>query len=125
MSDAQKYPAKKCRYCDHVGTAYTFTNGLTICRTCFVGLPIELKDCYDEIVKLRKEVVTLQAAQSVQAAELERLQQCESALKGMLGIVSDSTGVSGYHLNGEIAEWDSFEEVGEAYAAIAEEKNHG
>lgn len=42
-----------------------------------------------------------------------------AALEGMMAIVDDSQGVAGYHLNGEIAEWDEFEEVDAARAAIA------
>ena len=33
------------------------------------------------------------------------------ALRGMLAIVNDSRGVAGYHLNGNTAEWDEFDEV--------------
>lgn len=33
------------------------------------------------------------------------------ALKGLLNIIDDSTGVDGYHYNGEVALWDEFEEV--------------
>lgn len=36
------------------------------------------------------------------------------ALRGLLSIVDESDGVAGYHLNGEIAEWDEFSEVAEA-----------
>ncbi|MEN9885514.1 MAG: hypothetical protein RL758_92 [Pseudomonadota bacterium] len=41
------------------------------------------------------------------------------ALKKMVDIASDSRGVAGYHLNGEIAEWDEFPEWQAACAAIA------
>lgn len=41
------------------------------------------------------------------------------ALAGLLAIVDDSRGVSGYHLNGAIAEWDEFPEVEAARAALA------
>lgn len=41
------------------------------------------------------------------------------ALRGMLNIVSDSRGVYGYHLNGDGAEWDEFDEVNAARAALA------
>ena len=41
------------------------------------------------------------------------------ALKGVLAIVSDSRGVAGYHLNGDTAEWDEFDEVDAAIDAIA------
>lgn len=37
-----------------------------------------------------------------------------TALDGLLSITQDSAGVAGYHLNGEIAEWDEFPEVGTA-----------
>lgn len=32
-------------------------------------------------------------------------------LEMMMGIIDDSRGVDGYHLNGAVAEWDEFEEV--------------
>lgn len=41
------------------------------------------------------------------------------ALQGMLAIVSDSLGVAGYHLNGDTAGWDEFDEVDAAREAIA------
>ena len=41
------------------------------------------------------------------------------ALEGLLAIVSDSFGVAGYHLNGEVAEWGEFEEVAAAEEALA------
>ncbi len=37
-----------------------------------------------------------------------------TALDGLLSITQDSTGVAGYHLNGNVAEWDEFPEVGTA-----------
>ena len=33
------------------------------------------------------------------------------ALEAILAVTEDSQGVAGYHLNGDIAEWDEFEEV--------------
>lgn len=41
------------------------------------------------------------------------------ALEGLLGIIEESAGVDGYHMNGEVAEWGEFEEVNEAYEALA------
>lgn len=41
------------------------------------------------------------------------------ALEGMLAIVNDSSGVYGYHLNGEGAEWGEFEEVSHAESVLA------
>lgn len=43
------------------------------------------------------------------------------ALAGMLAIVDESRGVEGYHLNGDIAEWDEFPEVEAARAALAKQ----
>lgn len=41
------------------------------------------------------------------------------ALEGLLSVVNDSQGVAGYHINGAVATWDEFEEVGDAIAALA------
>lgn len=54
--------------------------------------------------------------QEMRAPEVAKLIE---ALEGFLAIVSDSTGVAGYHLNGEIAEWREFEEVAMAEEALA------
>lgn len=40
------------------------------------------------------------------------------ALVGVLNIVNESTGVQGYHLNGEVAEWDEFDEIKYAETVI-------
>jgi hypothetical protein len=42
----------------------------------------------------------------------------EDALRGLLTIVRDSTGVIGYHADGTVAEWDEFEEVTRAQMAL-------
>lgn len=42
------------------------------------------------------------------------------ALKNIIAIVHDSEGVAGYHLNGNIAEWDEFEDIITAYNLINE-----
>lgn len=42
-----------------------------------------------------------------------------AALQGMVNIASDSRGVAGYHRNGEVADWDEFQEWQTACAAIA------
>lgn len=41
------------------------------------------------------------------------------ALTGLMAVVGDSKGVAGYHLNGDIAEWDEFEEVKTARMLIS------
>ena len=41
------------------------------------------------------------------------------ALKAMVAITNDSRGVDGYHLNGDIAEWDEFDAINQARAALA------
>ena len=45
-----------------------------------------------------------------------------AALEGVLAVVGDSTGVAGYHLNGDIADWDEFDEINAVYTAIAKAK---
>lgn len=45
-----------------------------------------------------------------------------AALENIIAITNDSQGVAGYHLNGDIAEWGSFQEIAEAEAVIAEAK---
>ncbi|EPW6724468.1 hypothetical protein ACWONS_003494 [Vibrio parahaemolyticus] len=40
-----------------------------------------------------------------------RIKQLEEALRNALAITTDSTGVAGYHLNGEVVAWDEFEEI--------------
>jgi hypothetical protein len=43
-----------------------------------------------------------------------------AALKGLLAIASESRGVAGYHLNGDVADWGDFPEWHAACAAVAE-----
>ena len=47
-----------------------------------------------------------------------------AALEGVLAVVGDSTGVAGYHLNGDIADWDEFDEINAVYTAIAKAKGN-
>lgn len=47
--------------------------------------------------------------------------QLRQALAGILTIVDESTGVAGYHLNGNLAEWDEFPEVSAARDALAQQ----
>ncbi len=56
-------------------------------------------------------------SKNIERLEAERLELIK-ALEQFLDLVGDSHGVSGYHLNGDIAEWDEFECVGEAYELI-------
>ena len=53
----------------------------------------------------------------IERLEDERLELIK-AIESFLDLVGDSHGVAGYHLNGDIAEWDEFECVGEAYELI-------
>lgn len=55
-----------------------------------------------------------ETAQDELAKLRERVKVLEGALDGLLAIIGDSRGVTGYHLNGDIAEWDEFEEVEQA-----------
>ena len=50
----------------------------------------------------------------------------KEALEGILTIVNESKGIDGFHLNGDIATWDEFEEEVEAVqAAIPVAELHG
>ena len=81
----------------------------------------EIKCEGDVVVAVAK---TGSAAQAISHAinshdELVQMnQELLAALEGLLDIVGDSDGVSGYHLNGDIAEWGEFEELNAAYDAI-------
>lgn len=44
--------------------------------------------------------------------------ELREVLKNLLGIINDSNGVYGYHLNGDDANWDEFEEVETAKKAL-------
>lgn len=48
------------------------------------------------------------------------LEKMAEALKGFLSIVSDSSGVYGYHMNGDIAEWDEFDEINQVQQVLQE-----
>lgn len=52
------------------------------------------------------------------------LRQALEALEGFVDIASDSQGVAGYHLSGDTAEWDEFDEVDAASSAIEAIGNH-
>lgn len=53
------------------------------------------------------------------------MQLFAGALEGLLGIVQESTGVTGWHLNGDVAGWDEFEEVEIAEEALALYRKQG
>lgn len=53
------------------------------------------------------------------------VRQLVEALQEMFNIAIDSQGVAGYHQNGEIAEWDDFEEIDKTKAALAAAKEAG
>ena len=66
---------------------------------------------------LEKQLITARAELKKQAALCDKL---AAALEGMMAIIKDSSGVDGYHLNGDIAKWDEFPGVETACAALAE-----
>ena len=55
------------------------------------------------------EINRLQLEENKQLAEDNA--KLREALQGLVAVVGESTGVCGYHLNGDIAEWDEFGEV--------------
>lgn len=52
------------------------------------------------------------------------LERARDALNGVNNIVRDSRGVAGYHMNGDTAEWDDFDEVDAAEQALAAITQH-
>ena len=64
----------------------------------------------------RRETYTYQEA---------RIAELEKVLGDLLAIVSDSTGVVGYHLNGAVAEWGDFDVISAASAALAQQGKEG
>lgn len=69
--------------------------------------------------------IAVECQDEAQAELLKATEQRDNlpaALENILAITYDSRGVAGYHLNGDIAEWDSFQEIAEAEAVIAEAK---
>lgn len=52
------------------------------------------------------------------------LRRALEALEGFANITNDSQGVAGYHLNGDTAEWDEFDEVDAASSTIEAIREH-
>lgn len=86
------------------------TTGMHMIAGATPGYLAEVRDCGSGDVAANAR---LMAAAPRLAAVLERL----------LLIINESAGVAGYHLNGAIAEWDEFEEITEASAALEEALN--
>lgn len=74
--------------------------------------------------KAQRDTLDYQLSEVVQKADPE-LRAENKKLRGLLGdfldIVHNSHGVTGWHLNGNVAEWDEFETVAEARAALEKE----
>ena len=90
------------------------------CQHC--GELFDNEDAWFEHERLQAEAERLQADR---AADKARIAELEAALGDLLAIVSDSTGVAGYHLNGAVAEWGEFDEVGAAFAALSQQGKEG
>ena len=86
---------------DRIGTDYVLPSEIEK-FLCIEKTREELAEINDELVAMNKELL--------------------AALEGVMSIVDESNGVSGYHMNGDIADWGEFEEVGLAYDAIAKAK---
>lgn len=77
----------------------------------------------------RAETEAAHLAHEGRELEAER-DALRSALTGLMGIVDDSNGVAGYHLNGDIATWalefkDEVEAAERALTKGAEVRDHG
>lgn len=98
-----------------------------------IAIYISCEKCYFDVVYEGGE--TADAAVNHWNARAEPTTQMHSpahcvtkiveALEGLLSITSESYGVTGYHLNGEVAEWGEFEEVAAAEEALASYRKQG
>ena len=98
------------------------------CRRCaaFEGLikaqEAQLSYHREQAGKYREAIATLDSEREANRLLTEQRDKLLAALEGVLAITADSQGVVGYHLNGAVADWWSFEEIAEAAAAIKEVK---
>jgi chromosome segregation ATPase len=105
-------------------------------------LKTENERLVDEVAEARKEIseqarlngmgAEREARLMAENAELKAklaekdalLRRAMEALEGFVNVANDSQGVAGYHLNGDTAEWDEFDEVDAASSAIEAIGNH-
>lgn len=57
------------------------------------------------------ELVSFESFDAYQDESVKRIKQLEDALRNVLAITTDSTGVAEYGLNDEVVAWDEFEEI--------------
>ncbi len=50
--------------------------------------------------------------------------EIKKSLSDIINITYDSTGVAGYHMNGDIASWGEFEEINHAIALLESENGN-
>lgn len=75
--------------------------------------------CDIDPIGISKKVYTRSTEESIANAKLiAAAPLLLDALTNILNIMNDSEGVAGYHLNGDIAKWDEFEEIALAEEAI-------
>ena len=85
----------------------------------------------DQIVALQDQVEKLQKQISDAKSEMKHPPAAPDvgglveALEAFMDIVHGSDGVAGYHLNGAVAEWDEFQAVHDAAAALAAHRKKG
>jgi len=66
----------------------------------------------EEDMHSKAEIAAELAHRDLQIDNLRaELAECRDAIAGILAVVGDSSGVCGYHLNGDAAEWGEFPEV--------------
>ena len=70
----------------------------------------------ESVAKLVTNLITPEPAEVVKLVE---------ALEGLLAIIDESLGVSGYHLNGAMAKWCEFDEVEMAEEALMVYRQQG
>lgn len=110
---AQGEPVKFAKY-----FALTDAEGKYIKKDYFSG-QLEIYEEENQVPCSHKETSTIAVYVTKTPTSAAAInEQLYTALEGLLAITRDSQGVAGYHLNGVVAEWDEFEEVSAAEAAI-------
>ena len=96
-----------------------FTKGEWVLDTDFIYSELSEVICDIDPIGVSKKVFTRSKEEAISNAKLiAAAPELLNALIGVLNIMNDSEGVAGYHLNGDIAKWDEFEEIKQAEQAI-------
>ena len=96
-----------------------FTKGKWKLDRDFIYTELSEVICDIDPIGVSKKVFTRSKEEAIANAKLiAAAPELLNTLIGVLDIMNDSKGVAGYHLNGDIAKWDEFDEIKQAEEAI-------